>query len=407
VNRPIPELEQDPLLEQLRDLLIDNVAFDWNSKTHAEVGDAVLNRVDHLFGRYLTYTLNQRTTHVLWLGHPWLLNNFAHSPRLTFISPEPDSGKTTAMELTELLVPESVSSGNATSASIYGLVDQQFNINGVRPVVLMDELDTVFSPTRGDPQMRNIIDNGFQRGKYVIRGGKDKPVKYEVFGPMVLGGAMGVDDLHKTVISRCLVIQMQRRMPDEVIEEWDWFASRSEVLELRTLLGFWSEFVNEAAFGYRPPMPQELHNRNGLMWRPLLTVADLAGETWAARGRAAAVESVRAIQARTQPSPQVKLLSDIRDVFSAKPNLQQVSVDRLTALVKALPGSAWSKLTPQVLVRTMSRFEMYPTDVTVTVGVENDANGNATSVKRVRKGYKRIDFEDNWRRYLPQEGETR
>ncbi len=401
---PFRDLDSDPLLEQIRENLLDNVQFDWKSKEHLEIGDSTLNRVRHLFDRFVTYQSNHRTTQILWSAHPWLLNNFVFSPRLLFLSPQADSGKTTAMEISERLMPKNAPAGHATAASIYRLVDTQFNATGMRAQITVDELDTMFSPTRPNNDLRNMIDNGAQRGKRIFRA--DNTNGYEVFGPMMLGGAMGIDSLDKTILSRCLVVHMHPRLAEEEGEVWNQLLHEDEVAEIRKLLGFWGEFVNAAAWGYEPVMPKELLNRDGLKWKPLLTVADLAGPFWAEQGRDAALIDVRKSKAREVYKEDKRLLADVRTVFAKRSKLTLVSMDRLLDLLQELPRSQWSKLTTTRMQILLSRYEIDPVQVTIWVDEANSI-GIAQRMKRVHKGYKRSDFEDKWKRYLPQEGTSK
>ena len=58
------------------------------------------------------------------------------TPRIVFLSPEPGSGKTRALEISELLV-EAV---NVTPAYLFRKVADEAG----RPTILFDEIDTVF-----------------------------------------------------------------------------------------------------------------------------------------------------------------------------------------------------------------------------------------------------------------------
>ena len=62
------------------------------------------------------------------------------TPRLAFLSAERRSGKTRALEVTALLVPNAVQAVNVTPAYLFRKVGDQEN----PPTILYDEVDTLF-----------------------------------------------------------------------------------------------------------------------------------------------------------------------------------------------------------------------------------------------------------------------
>jgi hypothetical protein len=57
--------------------------------------------------------------HTLWIGHTHLMDKWESTPRLAAISPEPGSGKTRVLEVTETLVPRPLQSINNTVAALF------------------------------------------------------------------------------------------------------------------------------------------------------------------------------------------------------------------------------------------------------------------------------------------------
>jgi hypothetical protein len=107
-------------------------------------GAAVLNAVHAFLGRFVAYpSEHAQIAHVLWIAHTHLMDAWESTPRLAFLSPEPASGKTRALEITELLVPNPVEAINVTPAYIFRKVGDQ---EKGRPTILHDEIDTVFGP---------------------------------------------------------------------------------------------------------------------------------------------------------------------------------------------------------------------------------------------------------------------
>jgi hypothetical protein len=106
-------------------------------------GSALLDDVRAFLQRFVSYPSPEAcTAHALWIAHSHLIESFESTPRLAFLSPEPSSGKTRALEVTELLVPRAVEAVNVTPAYMFRKVASP---NG-KPTMLCDEIDTIFGP---------------------------------------------------------------------------------------------------------------------------------------------------------------------------------------------------------------------------------------------------------------------
>ena len=106
-------------------------------------GAAILNDVRSFLSRFIAYpSEHAKTAHVLWVAHAHLMGAWESTPRIAFLSPEPGSGKTRAMEVTELLVPNPVAAVNVTPAYLFRKVGSEDG----PPTILFDEIDTVFGP---------------------------------------------------------------------------------------------------------------------------------------------------------------------------------------------------------------------------------------------------------------------
>ena len=74
------------------------------------------------------------------------MDRWDSTPRITFLSPEPSSGKSRALEVTESLVPRPVMSVSTTSAYLFRKVSDPDGL----PTILYDEIDTVFGAKAKD-----------------------------------------------------------------------------------------------------------------------------------------------------------------------------------------------------------------------------------------------------------------
>jgi hypothetical protein len=79
-------------------------------------GAAVLNLTRDYLKKYVAYpSPHALVAHTLWCAHTHLLMAFDSTPRIAFLSPLPESGKTRALEATEPLVRRPITTVNASS----------------------------------------------------------------------------------------------------------------------------------------------------------------------------------------------------------------------------------------------------------------------------------------------------
>src|SRR5262245_40080276 len=106
-------------------------------------GDVILREVHAFLGRFISYpSEHARTAQALWVVHAHLMELWDTTPRLAFLSAEPASGKSRALEVTELLVPMPVRMVNASPAYLFRKVGGDDG----PPTVLFDEVDAIFGP---------------------------------------------------------------------------------------------------------------------------------------------------------------------------------------------------------------------------------------------------------------------
>ena len=73
----------------------------------------LLDRVHAHLARFIAYPSSHAAiAHALWIAHAHAMDAWDSTPRIAFLSPEPGSGKTRALELTETLVPRPVEAVN-------------------------------------------------------------------------------------------------------------------------------------------------------------------------------------------------------------------------------------------------------------------------------------------------------
>ena len=277
------------------------VADDPFSDAAVNVGAELLLDVERFLSRFIAYpSEHARIAHTLWVAHCHMMAAWESTPRLAFLSPEPGSGKSRELEVTELLVPRPIPAINVTASYIYRRVGAEEG----SPTILYDEIDCVFGPKTApaNEDVRGLLNAGHRRGaivgRCVVRG---KTVELEDFPVYAAVAVAGLGDLPDTLLSRSIVVRMRRRAPGEIIEPFRRRLNAPEGEELRERLAAWAEDVEQRATGSWPDTPPEITDRAADVWEALLTVAEIAGADWPRRARVSAVtfvtDAMRARQA--------------------------------------------------------------------------------------------------------------
>ena len=83
-------------------------------------GAELFDDIEQYLSRFVAYpSEDARVAHTLWIVHTHCMGEWESTPRIAFLSPEPASGKTRAMEITETLVPHPVEAVNTTPAYLF------------------------------------------------------------------------------------------------------------------------------------------------------------------------------------------------------------------------------------------------------------------------------------------------
>jgi hypothetical protein len=364
-----------------------------NGKTNganvpAADGAALLDSVYAFLGRFVAYPAEDaHIAHVLWIAHAHLMASWESTPRIAFLSPEPASGKTRALEATELLVPLPVEAINVTPAYLFRKVGDEAGA----PTILFDEVDTIFGPRakNDNEEIRGLLNAGHRRGavagRCVVKG---KIIETEEIPAYCAVALAGLGDLPDTLLSRAVIVRMRRRAPSEQIEPYRRRVHAPAGHNLRDRLAAWAGAVVEAATLALPDMPAGVEDRNADMWEPLLAVADLAGGGWPERARVSCVSHV-SDSMRGTPSLGIRLLSDLRTIFGEQ---EALSTNHILEALHQIEDAPWADLkgkplSSRGLSYMLKKYGVVRKQVRVV-----DWNG---------KGYAREDLHDAWQRYVP------
>ena len=349
-------------------------------------GGALLDAMHGYLARFIAYpSPHAAIAHCLWIAHAHGLDAWESTPRIAFLSPEPGSGKTRALEITENLVPRPVEAVNVTPAYLFRKVADEAG----RPTILFDEIDTVFGPKAKDnEEIRGLLNAGHRQGavagRCVVRG---KAIETEEIPAYCAVALAGLDDLPDTIRTRSVLIKMRRRAPGETVEPYRRRDHAPAGHELRDELAEWIMDIESELRRARPDMPEGVVDRDADVWEPLLAIADAAGGEWPKLARVAAVTLVSAAKAGT-PSLGVRLLSDLRSIFEGEDAMRTSRViEKLTEIDEAPWGDLRGKpLDARGLSRRLAKYDIKPKTIRTATGTA--------------KGYAREDLHDAWQRYL-------
>ncbi|WP_037360142.1 DUF3631 domain-containing protein [Amycolatopsis orientalis] len=360
-------------------------------------GHEVLNNVRDFVLRFNAFPSEHCAPMLaLWYAHTHAVDHFYVTPRLILSSVEPGSGKTRVLEVAQHLVRAPEMTISATTAALFRMV------NDGPITILFDEVDTIFNPKSGgnNEDLRGLLNAGYKRSATIARCVGDaramKVQRFPVYAPAALAGIAG--NMPDTITTRAITIHMQRRREDEEVEEFWEEDVEVEATPLREQLAAWIDTVTDKISRGRPEMPDGVRDRSAEIWRPLIAIADAAGDHWPETARAACSHFVAAANVdRKGGGLRIRLLSDLRDLFTSRGVTEMPTAEIIAALCD-IEEAPWGDLDghgktldSRRLAKELEPYGVKSKNVRMPGG-------------KVPKGY-RIEGEgglaDAWSRYLP------
>ena len=337
---------------------------------------------------------------VLWIAATHAQGCWQHATRLHLTSPVKRCGKSRLLDITCATCYRPLIAVNISPAALVR------SIGDDPPTLLLDEIDTVFGKKSSEnhEDLRGILNAGHQRNRpYVRCVGVGASQHVQEFPSFAMAALAGIGSLPDTIEDRSIIIRLRRRAPGERVAP---FRIRKDVPALNALgerLGGWVRAHASVLADAEPLMPVE--DRAADSWESLVAIADLAGGEWPTRARRAAIVlTAEAERADASATMGLRLLTDLRQVFTMRDSGGTVITDGydrpqyhdalftewiLGALCK-MPEAPWSSyygrnISPRDLASLLEAF-----------GVESK---NVRIAGQVRKGYARDDLFDAWQRY--------
>ena len=354
--------------------------------------DHPLDRINHFIRRFLVLPNESDYSIVsLWIAHTYFTHKIKTTPRLAIISPEYGCGKSRVLEVLESLTFKGEKLDHHTRSYLMRTVDLIREEFTRPPTLLIDEIDSVFRAKSEEGEAtRAFANTGYRAtGFYGITEGDSKktPTKFRTFAPMALAGKGEV--LPESVMTRAVIIRLQRRMGNEFIEDFLTDLVAFEAEELREELLGWSDNCAQDIAILNPELP--VRDRDREVWLPLFMVAHLADSEWIKRAELALANIEEAKSDNTLPRER-QLLSDIWKIFQAQEKDKIRSSVIILELIE-MPDSEWETynfgkpINERALAKKLRTYGIKPSQIRFENGVG-------------AKGYHRSEIESAVRRYL-------
>ncbi len=235
-------------------------------------GAALLEELRSTFKRFIWLPVHAAVALALWVLHAHAHDAFMISPVLCVRSPERGCGKTTLLDVLTEVLPRPLLVANATTAAIFRAIEE------FQPVLLADECDAWLD---NNEELRGILNAGHRRGGSVLRvvGDDHVPTRFSVWGPKALAL---IGDLPGTLEDRSVIVSLARASAEEFrqLERFRLDRHPQELHPMCRRVARWAADHLDDLRAADPDMPTTLYGRAADNWRPLLTVADVAGGDW-------------------------------------------------------------------------------------------------------------------------------
>ena len=343
-----------------------------------QVSISILDEISYLIGQYIALDLDQLIVDTLWAAHTHICERYMCSPRLAVCGPMQNLGKTVMMDVLSRLVRQPWRAASASEAALYSDTD------GTRITMLIDEMH--YSDLRG--RRVAILHAGYRQGTPIrlARG----PIN--VFCAAAFGfiGSCLTPELQ----SRSLIIQMRRHDGSYPLRRFD-LADTADLDAVYQRLCDWAANVQ---LNRDPQLPPELlrDSRSADNARPLVAIADTAGERW---GEAARKALVNLIVLHQSEHPNAILINHLYQIFADRgyPNAMW-SEDIVVALCA---NEDWPWREYRGLGSTHQPRPLRQTDLAMMLH-QFDARIRPRSVRigrRIAKGYRLEELDLQFRSY--------
>jgi hypothetical protein len=350
--------------------------------------DELLNEIIRFLEKHIVLPEGGDVATALWVFHAHCLDAFELSPILQIKSPMKRCGKSTLLGIVGGLLPRNISSGSASSASVFRLIDK-FQVS-----ICIDEADINVS---GKNEFIELLNSSYLRktARVLRCSGKDHdPRPFSSWGPKVVAG---IGNLSDTTEDRSIQINMRRKtFGDRKVVRYSVLGCMEVLETLHSKLARFARNHIDELKNANPLIPEILGDRQADNWRSLLAIADLAGGEWPDKAREAALGLCG--EGMGEEEIGEMLLWDLQKMLAERGDEPKVFTEDIIYYLVNREDRPWPEykndrpITPPQLAKTLRGFGIKPKDVKI--------NG------KTKRGYFVADFKDAFARYLPATGAT-
>ena len=352
-------------------------------------GAEVLNLVYFAIKRHMSIKDEYAIIAALWAIHTHIFDSFTHTPRLIITAPNAECGKSVLLyHLIGNLITRPLSAEDLTPPVFYRVIESHC------PILLIDECDTFFKQDSG---MIGGINNGWEPHGGALRCvGEDAEVRrFSTYAPVAMAGIKLHKILPPATLGRSFIVTLERALESEITEFYDSDKHKDGLLEIGRKLARWCADHKETLRQLRPTLPANARNRRADKWRPWFSLAETAGGDWPQKVLRAYLSEEQEDTAKLDTA--LQLLTDIRDVL--KPDEHVIATAELIDRLCTLDESPWTEY--NFKERDNERRKLQDRQISKLLKDYRIKPGTIRIGQGTPKGYKRVDFEIAWKRYLP------
>jgi hypothetical protein len=354
----------------------------------ASAAPTVLSEVRAFVRRFVVVGEAEAAALALWAMHTHALSAADSTPYLHITSAEGECGKTQLLEVLEAIVARPWLTGRTSAAVLPRKIERE------APTLLLDEADNVFGgASEYVANLLEVLNTGYRRsGKATINvpdgngGWIDRG--FATFCPKAIAG---IGALPGALPSRCIEVRLERRLTSELIDPWFSSEPPPEASALHERCAAWAvEHLDELVARRRVvERPAGLGDRAFDVWRPLLAIAELQGES--------ASEAATALSARAVHTSEAKhALSALAELFTRDDNVSTHAIANALNADDDLPFADKHRgegCRNRDVAKLLKVYGLRTRDVRIA--------GSAP-----RKGYRLVDCAEILARYLPHPSAT-
>jgi hypothetical protein len=370
-------------------------------------GAELLADLSDFFTRHVVLPPHGADIIAVWVVHTHCFECARHTPRLHIQSPEKGCGKTTVLDILEMVVCKPLPTANMTAAVVFRTVE------ACQPTLLVDAADTFLNENEG---LRGVLNAGHKRGGQVLRcvGDDAEPRAFRAFAPAAIasiGGLPGTLEDRSVRLAMCRATKAERPQPIRR-------AAETAGATLCRKAARWAADNAAVLCDLEPTLPENLVNRAADNWRILFAIAEAAGGDWPARlGKA--VQSLAdadeekeglgvallrdtcmyfaetACPASKAPSSVAEIVAQLKSLAADGKEGLRLSTVQIVAHLNTLEDRPWPEVTHGKPL-TATRF----TRLLKPFGIVRRQWWTAKGCPRMW-GFQAVDFVDAFTRYLP------